>query len=57
MRFLEGSFNVKIESFIFYIKRGKMLRQKKDNFLSDCFVKSLFLKLLDVCRDFDNLQI
>jgi len=56
MRFLEGSFNVKIESFIFYIKRGKMLRQKKDNFLSDCFVKSI-LKLLDGCRDFDNLQI
>ena len=25
-----------------YIKRGKMLRQKKDDFLSDCFVKSLF---------------
>jgi len=44
MRFLEGSFNVEIESFIFYIKRGKMLRQKKDNFLYDFLLNHCFFK-------------
>jgi len=57
MRFLEGSFNVEIESFIFYIKRGKMLRQKRIiSFMIFCKI-TVFLKLLDGCGDFDNLQI
>jgi len=57
MRFLEGSFNVKIESFIFYIKRGKMLRQKRIISFLIVLLNHFFLKLLDGCRDFDNLQI
>jgi len=36
-----------IESFIFLYQERQNASAKKDDFLSDCFVKSLFLKLLD----------
>jgi len=43
---------------LFLYQERQNASAKKDNFLSDCFVKSLFfLKLLDGCCDFDNLQI
>jgi len=42
MRFLEVSINVLIESFIFLYQERQNASAKKDDFLSDCFVKSLF---------------
>jgi len=47
MRFLEVSINGKIESFIFLYQERQNASAKKDDFLSDGFLKSLFLKLLD----------
>ena len=47
MRFLEVSINGKIESFIFLYQERQNASAKKDDFLSDVFLKSLFLKLLD----------
>jgi len=42
MRFLEVSINGKIESFIFLYQERQNASAKKDDFLSDCFDKSLF---------------